>query len=65
MDKKYTKAEARKLFGVKNDYQLAKVFGIAKQGLYVLDDDAVLSDARQWQIQVLLMKRKEAEQNAA
>jgi DNA-binding XRE family transcriptional regulator len=54
MDKRYTKAEARKLFGADNDNQLAKVFEVSRQSLYAIDDDAVLSDARQWQIRAIL-----------
>ena len=64
MDKKYTKREARELFGVKTDYQLAKVFGVSRQAMYAAREDDELSEARQWQIRALLAEKRSGQDSA-
>jgi DNA-binding XRE family transcriptional regulator len=64
MDKKYTKREARELFGVKTDYQLAKVFGVSRQAMYAAGEDDELSEARQWQIRAMLAEQRSGQDAA-
>lgn len=54
MSKQFTKAEARKLFGVPTDHQLSKALETSHQRLSRYADDDVLSIAFQWQIRALI-----------
>ena len=54
MEKTYTKAEARQLFGVPTDHQLAKAMETSHQRLSRYADDDALSIAFQWQIRALI-----------
>ena len=58
MDSKYTKRQARELFGAANDYQLAKALQTSHQRLIRFGDEDELSLAFQWQIRCLIAEGK-------
>ena len=58
MNRKYTKAQARELFGVANDYQLSKALDTSHQRLIRFGDNDHLSLAFQWQIRAMIAEGK-------
>ena len=58
MNRKYTKAQARALFGAANDYQLSKALDTSHQRLIRVGDDEDLSLAFQWQIRAMIAEGK-------
>lgn len=65
MDKKYTRAEARKVLGVKNNYHLANALNASHQRIYNYDDDQVLSEALQWRIRAKINESRKKRITAA
>lgn len=58
MEKTFTKAEAKELFGAKTDTALADAFGVTRQAMNKIAEDEVLSGERQWQIRCLIAEGK-------
>ena len=54
MDTQYTKAQARKLFKVDTDSDLARKLNTTRQAINWYDDDKVLSEAFQWRIKAII-----------
>lgn len=54
----YTKREARGALGAVTDAEMARMIGMTKSRLSMLDEDGPVTDGVQWRIRAVLAERK-------